>query len=110
MIYAGRDKEKLTYRYQIRAPDEEAVYDATPFPETWLQGNVSWAKRVEQGIPGVNHFLNVKGRPSSRSGGGIQVDGVVRSGGRFKPVSYLSQLFNNFLKRVAGQSPNGRRP
>ncbi len=107
MIYKGRDREKLTYNYEIRAPSEEKIYDNTPFPDQWLQGDVSWAQRIESGLPGIAHFLNVKGRPSSRSGGGIQIEGTLRTG-RFRPVSYLSQMFNNFLRRVAGRSDNGR--
>ncbi len=102
--YEGRDKNKLTYRYVVSAPSEDAIYAETPIP--WAEG-LSWAKRIEQGLPGIGHFLNVKGRPASRSGGGIQVEGQLRSG-RFRPVPYLSRLFNNFLRRVAGRSDNGR--
>ncbi len=104
LVYQGRDKDKLTYRYNVIAPNEEAIEAATPVP--WAPG-ISWVRRLEQGLPGIGHFLNVKGRPSSRSGGGIQVDGQIRTG-RFKPTSYLSKLFNNFLRRVAGKSDNGR--
>lgn len=105
MVYAGRDKDKLTYRFEIRAPDEAAIYNDTGMP--WLPG-ISWVKRIEQGIPGIGHFLNVSGRPSSRSGGGIQVEGQLRSG-RFRPTPYLSRIFNDFLRRVTGRTPNGRR-
>lgn len=106
IVYAGRDKDKLTYRYEIRAPDETSLEEATGLP--WAPG-ISWVRRIEQGIPGIGHFLNVKGRPSSRSGGGIQVDGQLRTG-RFKAVPYLSRIFNNFLRRVVGKIDNGRRP
>ncbi len=106
MVYQGRDKDKLNYKYEIKAPDEEAVYNDERGHFAWAPG-LSWIKRVEQGIPGVGHFLNVN-RPGSRSSGGIQVDGQVRNGARFKPTSYLTQLFNNFLRRVAGKSDNGR--
>lgn len=105
MIYRGRDKDKLTYRYDIREPDIDAIYNDTPLP--WTEaGGVSWAKRVEQGLPGIGHFLNVD-RPSSRSGGGIQIEGTLRSG-RFRPTSYLTRIFTNFLRRAAGRTPNGR--
>ncbi len=106
LVYAGRDSDKLAYRYTIKAPDEEALAASTGLP--WAPG-LSWVERIEKGLPGIGHFLNVRGRPSSRSGGGIQIDGQLRTG-RFKPVSYLSQLFNNFLRRVVGQAENGRRP
>jgi hypothetical protein len=104
MEYRGRDKHKLTYRWEIKAPSEEAIWDATSFP--WAEG-LSWVKRMEQGIPGIGHFLNVGDRPSSRSGGGIQVDAQVRSG-RFKPTSYLTKILNNFLRRAGGREANGR--
>lgn len=113
MVYVRRDKSSarsevgsrlsFRYEYEIRAPNEEAIYNDTPFPQGWLEGDISWVKRIEQGIPGITHFLNVLGRPSSRSGGGIQIDGTLRSG-RFRPTSYLTRLFNDFLQRVA----NGR--
>lgn len=105
MVYRGRDKDKLIYRYDIVSPNEEAIFEKTPIP--WAEG-LSWAQRIEQGLPGIAHFLNVKGRPSSRSGGGIQIDGTLRSG-RFKPTSYLTAMFNNFLRRVAGRTPNDRK-
>lgn len=105
LIYLNRDKDKLVYRFQITAPSEEAIWNDTSFP--WAEG-LSWVKRVEQGIPGITHFLNVANRPSSRSGGGIQVDAQVR-GGRFKPTSYMSKIFNNFLRRASGLTPNGRK-
>ncbi len=100
--YQGRDKDKLVYRYLVKAPDEEVIHADTSIP--WLEG-ISWVKRIEQGISGLGHFLNVSGR--GRSGGGVQVEGTLR-GGRFKPKTYLSKMLNNFLRRVAGRSDNGR--
>lgn len=107
MVYAGRDPDKMTYKYEIRAPDESAIYDNTPLP--WLEkGGPSWVQRMEQGVPGIGHFLNVANRPSSRSGGGIQIEGTLKSG-RFKPVKYLSQILNNFLRVASGRTPSERR-
>lgn len=105
MTYIGRERDQLTYRFKISAPNESAIYSDERTSIPWLSG-ISWVKRIEQGIPGITHFLNVN-RPSSRSGGGIQVKGQVRTG-RFRPVSYLSRIFNNFLRRVAGRSDTGR--
>lgn len=106
MVYRGRDKDQLHYRYEIRAPDEDAIYNDTPLP--WLErGGPSWVKRIEQGVPGIGHFLNVSGRPTSRSGGGIQVEGKLRSG-RYRPTRYFSEILNNFLRRATGRTPNGR--
>lgn len=100
MIYTGKDKQTLTYNFTIKAPNEQAIYNATPIP--WATG-LSWAKRIEQGIAGIGQFLNVLNRPASRSGGGIQVGtrskgaaGTLRSG-RFKPTKYLTSIFNDFI-------------
>lgn len=112
MVYKGMDRSgRMEFRYEIVAPNEEAIYDATPMP--WGEGNISWAKRIEQGISGVGYFLNklmpAKGRPlGSASGGGIQVKAQLRSG-RFKAVPYLSQMFNKFLSRTGQRSASGRR-
>lgn len=106
MTYVRRDKEKLTYEYRISAPNEARIFADKRGHLPWAPG-ISWIKRIEQGLPGVPHFLNVN-RRSSRSTGGIQVEGQVRNG-RFRPVSYMSRIFNNFLRRVAGRSDNGRR-
>lgn len=105
LTYVSRDKAKLVYQFAVTAPSEDAIWEATSMP--WAEG-ISWVKRVEQGIPGIGHFLNVANRPTSRSGGGIQVEGQVRSG-RFKPTSYMSRILNDFLRRAAGRAPNGRK-
>lgn len=99
MIYKGRDKDKLKYNYQIQAPNEEVIYSETSF--AWAPG-LSWLRRMEQGIPGIGHFLNVTNRPSSRSGGGIQIEGTLRSG-RFRPVKYFSNIISNFLRAASGR-------
>lgn len=105
MMYEGRDKDHLVYRFRVAAPNEEALFNDKATHLFWAEG-ISWIKRIEQGMPGINHFLNVE-RTSSRSGGGIQVPGTVRQG-RFKPTSYMSKIFNNFLRRASGRNPNGR--
>lgn len=103
-IYRGRDKNFIRYKYEIKAPNEEAIFNETNLP--WAAG-ISWARRIEQGISGMGQFLNVTDRPSSRSGGGIQVEAQLRSG-RYKPTPYLSRIFNNFLRRVTGRKATGR--
>lgn len=100
MVYRGRDKGKQIYRYEIRAPNEEAIYGDTGF--AWAEG-ISWVKRVEQGIPGIGYFLNVANRQSSRSGGGIQIKTQLRSG-RYRPTSYFTRMVTNFLQRATGKS------
>lgn len=103
-IYRGRDRNMLKYRYEVRAPNEDVIFGETSLP--WAAG-VSWARRIEQGISGMGQFLNVTDRPASRSGGGIQIEAQLRSG-RYKPTPYLSRIFNNFLRRVAGRKATGR--
>lgn len=103
--YRRRDQTRIRYTYEIVGPNEDAIFADTGFE--WMEG-ISWVKRIEQGISGINQFLNVR-RPSSRSGGGIQVAGNLPNTGRYKPVPYLSQMFNNFLRNAGGRKANGRR-
>lgn len=112
MIYKGMDRGgRMEFQYEIRGPNEKAIWNATPLP--WMdEGGPSWARRIEQGIAGVGHFLNkimpAKGRGlGSASGGGIQVDGTLRSG-HFRPTSYLSKIFNDFLRRAGERKATGR--
>lgn len=101
VVYKGREKDHLTYYFEIRAPDEEAIQNATPLP--WAPG-ISWSKRIEQGLPGVGQFLNTLLRKGSHSGGGIQIDENLRKnkgGATFRPVRYLTQIFKNFLTKAA---------
>ena len=110
LVYKGMDRSsRMEFRYEISAPNEEKIYDATPVP--WGEGNVSWVQRIEQGIAGIGHFLNrimlAKGRGlGSASGGGIQIEGDL-PGRTFRATSYLSAIFNNFLRRVVGRTPQG---
>lgn len=99
--YAGMDRDRLSFRFQVSAPDFDAIQEATPLP--WAPG-ISWAKRIEQGLPGIGHYLNaIRGGErgaGSASGKGIQVEAQLR-GGNFKPTKYLSDLFNAFLRRAS---------
>jgi hypothetical protein len=111
MIYRGRNPDSLEFRYEIRAPDKEAIYEATPIP--WLKGRHSWAQRVEKGIPGVGHSLNKimpnGGRGNgSASGGGVQVEGELREAS-FRSVKYLSKMFDAFLSKVPKRIRSGRK-
>jgi hypothetical protein len=102
MSYLGKDSSRLEFRYKISAPDQDAIYQATPLP--WAPG-ISWAKRIEVGMAGLGQFLNLgegETRASSRSGGGIQVKNTIRPGVQFRATSYLSAIFNNFLRHMKG--------
>lgn len=96
LVYKGHNADSSIYYWEVRAPSEEAIYNSTPMP--WASG-ISWAKRIEQGIPGIGYYLNALNRKGSRSGGGIQIDEKLRAG-RFRATSYLTQIFKNFLARV----------
>lgn len=95
---AGREKNRTIYHYIVTSPNLDKIYSATPFPDNWLEGDISWAKRIEEGIPGVHHFLNKKG--VGRSGGGVQIEGVLEEHEEFDPVPYLSDITNNFLTNL----------
>ncbi len=94
------NKEKLTYTFEIITPDLNVIYKNTPMP--WASG-LSWAKRIETGIPGLGRFLNKLGLKNSRSGGGIQIKNEIRTA-RFSPVPYLSAIFSNFKNRISKRS------
>lgn len=91
----GSQRGNLTFQFAITPPNKAAIYEATPMP--WGTG-LSWAERIELGMPGLNRFLNKKGMRNSRSGGGIQVKRNIRQA-RFANRPYLSKIFGNFLAR-----------
>lgn len=91
----GSQVRNLVFQFKVTAPNKQDIYNATPMP--WADG-ISWAERIELGIPGVNRFLNKFGIAKSQSGGGIQVKANLRST-RFSNRSFLSQIFGDFLAR-----------
>lgn len=97
MVYKNKDSDSLTFHFEVKAPSTEAIYDVTPMP--WGSGGISWAKRIEQGIPGVGYFLNSFTKKGSRSGGGIQIGNQLR-GGTYRATSYLSGLFKGFIDSI----------
>lgn len=78
----------------IYLPSKEEIFAETPMP--WASGR-SWAEGVERGISGFGRYLNIES-PSSRSGEGVQVNGVIRTG-KFKNTPYISALMSKYLKR-----------
>jgi len=79
-----------TMKMIVELPSKEDIFSATPLP--WAPG-ISWAQRMEVGLSGLGLYLN-KPSASSRSGGGIQTDNLIRSG-RFSNSPYISA----FLKK-----------
>jgi len=92
-----QDKTKLQFTYEIKPPDLKNIYSKTPMP--W-GGGLSWAKRIEIGIPGLGRFLNKIGVKGSRSGGGIQIKNELRRA-KFSPRKYLTEIFDNLKKNFA---------
>lgn len=86
------------YELTIFAPDKKELYAATPMP--WLMGK-SWLQGIEQGISGLGRYIySDSGFKNSRSGQGIQSSDNRTSGVRFRRVSYMSQLYENFSRRL----------
>lgn len=96
-----------TYKFRISTPDENAIFKKSPIP--WATG-LSWVEGIESGIAGFAHFLPSFTRKNSRSGGGIQVDPVLRNAEYTPPVNgYLTTIFQNFLERVKNYNKGGFR-
>lgn len=93
----GSNNKNLSFEFEVKSPNLDAIYEATPMP--WAPG-LSWAKRIQEGIPGLSKFLNRTGLIGSRSGGGIQVENKLREA-RFRPRVYLSKIINDFIKRFS---------
>ena len=81
--------------FKVFYPSKEELFKATPLP--WASGR-SWLKAIESGLSGLGRYLNIE-NDSSRSGGGIQSEYTSRSG-RFKATKYISQILNNFTKKI----------
>jgi hypothetical protein len=80
---------------KIFVPSKEDIFSVTPMP--WASGR-SWAEGIERGISGFGRYLNTDSVNSSRSGGGIEVQSVIRRG-KFKNTPYISALINKYAKK-----------
>jgi len=89
-------KRQFVYEFEISGPDLDAIYEATPLP--WAQG-LSWAEKIETGIPGLARFVSKDNL--GRSGGGYQAKNDVRKNGpnTSRPISYLTGIVQRFLDR-----------
>ena len=81
--------------FKVAYPSKEELFSATPLP--WATGR-SWLKGIESGISGLGKYLNVDSI-DSRSGGGIQSISNI-GGGRFRTTKYISEILNNFIKKI----------
>lgn len=92
----------LRYTATVTGPKVNAIYDETPIP--WAP-DMSWAEKIESGIPGFARFLSVFTKSkASHSGGGLQAKGDLpsRNGAEYRvpPNGYLSRIFSNFAESV----------
>jgi len=93
----GSQVQNLTFVFSITPPNEEAIYKNTPIP--WAVG-LSWVKRLQiGGIPGFSQFLNTDKSKASRSGGGIQIKGILPGRRPFKTVDYINKIIGNFTDK-----------
>ena len=101
------------FRFEVKAPDKAKIYKRTRMP--WAKG-MSWAEKVESGIPGFGYFMaRFMGDPS-RSGGGVQAKD---RRGRLQRVrdeeyeppegGYLTGIFTRFIDQVRSYAKGGLR-
>lgn len=93
-IELGRETD-TGFLMKIFVPSKEDIFSVTPMP--WASGR-SWAEGIERGISGFGRYLNTDSVNSSRSGGGIEVQSVIRRG-KFKNTPYISALINKYAKK-----------
>jgi hypothetical protein len=99
-------KLKRNVRY-IKAQDEFEFKAQIPLtvelealtPSPW--DGKSWVRGIERGISGLGYYIFSKIREfkRSRSGTAIQADSKIRDL-VYKPVKYMSNIFNNFKKKM----------
>lgn len=82
------------FNFSVFTPSLEEIYQETPMP---FEGGKSWVKGIEKGISGFSNYLYGLIFQESRSGKAIQSKNRIRKS-NFKPRSYLSQVYINFLK------------
>lgn len=90
-----------TSRVKFEIPTAKMIFSMTPMP--WAIGR-SWAKGIETGISGLGYYLYLKKQAhvnKSRSTMAIQQkEDTVRTGVRFKNTKYISNLINEFEKKI----------
>ena len=92
-----RTNDRGGYMVTINLPSQESLDSVSQIP--WMKGK-SWLDGIENGIAGLNRYLyDEEGFDNSRSETGIQARNLIRgvSQGR---TPYLSQILDNFKKRL----------
>ena len=86
----------LNVNYNVEIPSlKEFGFAKMP----WEGGN-NWIEGIESGISGFNYFMS-KASQASRSGSGIQIDNKLRSITKSTGTRYITEILNNFKKRIA---------
>ena len=93
-VLNSTEYKKTAKGFAIIIPTAKDIFAVTPMP--WAPGR-SWAKGIEQGIPGLGKLLNIK-KPYSRSGEAIQQDKRKIRSDKFQNVPYISYLINKYKK------------
>jgi len=84
-----------TVDFKILYPSKDELFEATPLP--WAAGR-SWLRGIEVGLSGLGKYLNIDS-DASRSGGGVQSESSSTSG-RFRNTKYITEILNNFIKKI----------
>lgn len=93
--YTVKRVGKGKYVAEVYAPSEDQFDGVAELP--WLGGS-NWVKLIARGaIPGLPNFLPNDG---GRSGGGIQANGRVRTGGNKVQRAYYKPMFDSTIKEV----------
>jgi len=91
------DKKNSQLKFNVFTPSIEEIRSQTPLP---FENGRSWVKGVEDGISGFGYYVYGLLFPNSRSGRGIQSKNKIRTT-TYKPVKYISELYNNFIKNLS---------
>ena len=90
-----------SYRYSLTFPTISSFDSVSQMP--WESGN-SWVRGVENGISGFSNYMYLnygEGRlERSRSGTAVQTKKNVNVG-IFRPTKYITEILDNYRKRLA---------
>lgn len=87
-------KNKIEYKYVVRAPEMALIYAATPMP--WESG--SWVEGIEEGMSNFGFYM-YKRFSEGKSGMGLQADWELRRA-IFTPKKYISEILEKFQTHV----------
>lgn len=104
--FVGKDTTRTSVRFQYKAGlNEDAIWEETPLP--WAP-QMSWARKIEEGIQGFASFLDRRGAGHSEGGimakeRGGQGPGlqILRDASYVPPEDgYLQTMFKRFYARL----------